>query len=229
MDARPLLDAAGQFTPDPPLHPTTPTRWWILFIYALISMCQSCTWNIFGPIYPATYRAFPSWSGSYLSWVINSANIAFAVMLYPFSVGVKRWGPRRVTLFSASMVFLCTALRCIPLSDGPLQRAVVVVSMLCNGCGGPWLNFGAPIISELWFPSHERTMATAIATVAVYAGGAIGFVIGPAVVGCAADDSGDSICTETEGEQHMHELRNYAVRSTRRHVTPHATPRVTRS
>ena len=32
------------------------------------------------------------------------------------------------------------------------QAGVIVLSMLCNGAGGPWLNFGAPILSELWFP-----------------------------------------------------------------------------
>lgn len=35
---------------------------------------------------------------------------------------------------------------------------------------GTWSNFGAPILSELWFPASERTMATAIAATATYAG-----------------------------------------------------------
>lgn len=170
----------------------------MLYVFCLISMCQSCTWNIFGPIYPAAFRAFPSWTDSFLSWVINSANLALALALYPVSVCVKRMGPRRVTQLSATMIFMCTAVRCLPVGDGQLQRSLVVLSMLCNGCAGPWLNFGAPILSELWFPSGERTVATAIATVAVYAGGAVGFVIGPAVVGCAADGSGDSVCRPEE-------------------------------
>ena len=165
------------------------TRWWVLFVFCLVSACQAGTWNCFGPIFPAVYLAFPSWSSAYLAWVINSANVTFALMLYPVSSAVQRCGPRRITLFSAAAVFFGSAVRCLPLADGTPQRVVMLLSMLCNGAGGPWLNFGAPLLSELWFPAHERTMATSIATVAVYAGGALGFVIGPAIVGSPGDTS----------------------------------------
>jgi FLVCR family MFS transporter len=58
--------------------------------------------------------------------------------------------------------------------------------MACNGLGGAWLTFGGPIMSEMWFPSHERTTATAIASIAPYTGSALGFVLGPAIVGSPA-------------------------------------------
>jgi hypothetical protein len=47
---------------------TTRARWWILFVFCLLAMCQSCTWNIYSPIYPAVYKAFPSWTPSYMNW-----------------------------------------------------------------------------------------------------------------------------------------------------------------
>jgi MFS family permease len=105
------------------------------------------------------------------------------------SRAVKAFGVRRVTVYCATMVFLGAALRCTPLADGAAQRTLMIVAMLCNGAGGAWLNFGAPVLSELWFPSSERTMATAIASVATYAGAALGFVVGPLVVGTPGDQA----------------------------------------
>ena len=179
MDPRPLIDyveSAGE-------HRTTRSRFWVLFVYCLLAICQACSWNVFGPIYPATYKAFPSWTPGYLNWVINSANIMFGISLYPISVGVRRWGARRTTLFCALMVSVSALVRCIPLADGPAHQTMMVLSMLCNGAGGAWLNFGGPLLSELWFPQSERTMATSLASVCAYAGGALGFLVGPALVG----------------------------------------------
>ena len=164
-------------------RPLTRARWWVLLVYCLLAVCQAITWNVFSPIFPATFLAMPSWSSSFLSWVINTANISFGLTLVPVSLAVKRFGPRRITLFCALMVTTCSAVRCLPLRDGPAQRALHVFSMVCNGAGGAWLNFGAPIISELWFPSSERTLATSVMTVSTYAGGALGFLVGPAIVG----------------------------------------------
>ena len=115
---------------------TTPWRWWILIVYSLLSMCQAGTWNVFGPIWDQTFKAFPSWTDSYLTWVINSANITFGLTLYPASQAIKRFGPRRVTLYSACTIFLGAALRCLPVPDGPAQRTLMVFSMLLNGTGG---------------------------------------------------------------------------------------------
>lgn len=165
------------------LRPVACARWWVLLVYCCIAMAQSCTWNVFSPIYPAVYKAFPSWTSFYLSWVINSANISFGLSLIPVAHAVKRFGVRNITIYCSVMVFLGAGLRCIPISDGTPQRTLMVVSMLCNGAGGAWLNFGAPVLSELWFPASERTMATAIASVATYAGAALGFVVGPLIVG----------------------------------------------
>ena len=108
--------------------------------------------------------AFPSWTEGYLTWVVNIANIAFGLTLYPVSLGIKRFGPRRMTLFCAAMITSCALLRCLPLPDGPVHRVVVIISMLCNGAGGSWFNFGGPLLSELWFPSHQRTMHAAAST-----------------------------------------------------------------
>ena len=109
--------------------------------------------------------------------------MSFGLSLYPMSVAIKKIGPRRVTLISAVMILTGALLRCIPVEDEQTQKIIQIIAMLCNGFGGAYLNFGGPLVSELWFPTAERTTATAIASVATYLGGALGFIIGPTVVG----------------------------------------------
>lgn len=67
------------------------------------------------------------------------------------------------------------------MADGQTQKTVHIIAMLSNGFGGCWLNFGGPILSELWFSTEERTTATAIASVATYTGAALGFVVGKGI------------------------------------------------
>ena len=85
-------------------RPLTRARWWVLLVYCLLAVCQAITWNVFSPIFPATFLAMPSWSSSFLSWVINTANISFGLTLVPVSLAVKRFGPRRITLCVDSRV-----------------------------------------------------------------------------------------------------------------------------
>ena len=47
---------------------------------------------------------------------------------------------------------------------------------------GPVAMAAPPVLSSTWFPPHQRTTATAISTMAGYAGTAFSFLIGPAVV-----------------------------------------------
>ena len=185
---RPLLDTvdASENNHLPSALPTvqtTRTRFWVLFVFCLLAICQSCTWNIYSPIYKFVLLANPSWTSSYVNWLINAANISFGLSLYPISIAIHKFGARQVTIFSSVMIFLGTSLRCIPIEDDKTQQIIQVVAMLCNGVGGAYLNFGGCIISELWFPTNERTTATAVASVATYCGAALGFVVGPTLVG----------------------------------------------
>ena len=114
-------------------------RWWILFLYCLLAICQAGTWNVFSPIYPAVDLAFPSWSSSYLNWLINSANFSFGIMLFPTPILISKLGPRVVTIGSACAVLLGAALRVLPLEDGTPLQVVMVISMVLNGVGGQYL------------------------------------------------------------------------------------------
>jgi FLVCR family MFS transporter len=186
LPSKPLLDtidASGNVPPIIPPVKTTKARFWVLFVFCTLAICQSCTWNIYSPIFPAVFLAYPTWNSNYMNWLINSANISFGLSLYPVSVAIQKVGARKVTIFSSIMILSGAGLRCITFEDDNTQKIVQVIAMLCNGLGGAYLNFGGPIVSELWFPSNERTTATAIASVATYTGAALGFIVGPIIVG----------------------------------------------
>lgn len=185
-NAIPLLHTEG-------LYRASRGRWWVLLCFVLMGILQAASWNIYGPVYQVALTAFPSWTPAFLDWVINSANISFLLVLYPVALFAARQGHRRVTLVSALCIVICTGLRCLPVADGQLQQVLTVVSMLFNGFGGGWFTFAGPVLSELWFPQTQRTLATAASVGAVAMGQALGFVIGPALVGISSSNSSSII------------------------------------
>lgn len=163
---------------------TTSLRWLVLFTFCGLGLGQAFTWNIFSPIEKQLKTTF-EWNDEYcfarfplikflilmspsreIKWAPNVANITFLLALFPTAWAIPRFGPRKVTIFAATSSFLCASLRCIPFAgDNQTFYAVVLFSMVMNGLSGSWMNFGGPIISELWFPASERTLATSIGSV----------------------------------------------------------------
>ena len=165
-------------------YPLEGKRFWVLFAFSSTAAMQSMCWNILSPITDSLRAGYGEElvSDSFISWATNSANIAFLMAISTMAWIADNRGPRFVTLLSAGLLFVCCLLRCIP-CEGSLFKVVSVVAMVFNGLSGAWLNFGGPILSEIWFATQERTTATAAMTVACYFGGALGFVVGPLVVG----------------------------------------------
>tara|TARA_B110000208_G_C11786516_1_gene435844 strand:+ start:850 stop:2895 length:2046 start_codon:yes stop_codon:yes gene_type:complete len=128
----------------------------------------------------------------------NAANIAFFVTLWPASRAVEIIGVRRLTVLCAATTVVASLLRLAPpesvesLLGAGGWKGVNAFAMVLTGIGAPWANFGGCLISELWFPRNERTVATAVASVAAFTGIALGFIIGPATVSLAGDKEGAS-------------------------------------
>jgi hypothetical protein len=118
---------------------TSCTRWWVLFLYCFVAICQSATWNIFSPISPALALAFPTWGAAYINWLVNTANIAFGIFLFVTPVLINKLGVRVVTIGSIASVLVGAAVRTLPLPDGVPMQAVVVLSMVFNGIGGAYM------------------------------------------------------------------------------------------
>lgn len=170
-------------------------RWWILLHYALLSILQSLSWNIFSPIEDVVKRAY-GWEDWTFSWGANVANIGFALALVPMAAFYEKSGARSSTVVSAAALMVCCLVRLVPLTGTPFVSCVYV-SMLSNGLSGAWLNFGGPLLSEIWFPVHERTLATTIACNSTYVGAALGFIIGPFIVGTPAGQAASRRAVKT--------------------------------
>jgi nitrate/nitrite transporter NarK len=190
----------------------TAWRWYIIFVFALLATLQarfplllalsalpllqtfghlrvqSMSWNIYAPVSQHLRMAYGSdlWSDLFITWAENTSNVTFVLALPLACYGFDRVGARTLTIVSAALLVASTVLRVLPLEGTPLE-VTVIVSMSLNGVSGPFFLFGAPIISQLWFSVSERTVATAIGSTAPYFGSALGFLVGPYVVGQPRD------------------------------------------
>ena len=159
------------------------SRWWVLFLYMLLAITQGATWNVFAPISDALETAYGStWNGSFIALLLNVSSGTFFIWLQPTSVAIDRYGVRAVTIFSSTVLAASCLMRCAPLEGAGLRNAMML-SFILNGFSGCWLNFGGPVISEVWFPQKERTLATSLGATSTYIGSSAGFLAGPLIVG----------------------------------------------
>ena len=164
-------------------------------------MMQSMTWNVLSPISDNLRLAFgvDTFSDSFITLNLNTANIVFLLVLFPTMWMIGKWGPRVIMLLSAFLLLLSTTLRCIP-SEGHDLQILMFASMILNGSSGTWLNFGGPVISQTWFPPEQRTLATAIGSIATYAGAALGYA-GPFIAGDCPPSTNSSAGSGSESNQ----------------------------
>ena len=90
-------------------------------------------------------------------------------------------GLRIATLLCSACIAVGCCLRIIS-SDSHVATPLIHMGQFVIGLGGPVGQSSATVISSTWFPPHQRTTATAIASLAAYVGTAISFVIGPRMV-----------------------------------------------
>ena len=70
----------------------------------------------------------------------------------------------------------------IPLDNLQIQTWLTHAGVAFNSIGGPIAMASGPIISAAWFPPHQRTTSTALASLAPYIGSGLSFIIGPLLV-----------------------------------------------
>ena len=88
-----------------------------------------------------------------------------------------------------------TGLRCIT-SNQLYATPLIHCGQIMIGFAGPVAQAAATALSSIWFPSSQRTTATAIASLASYCGTALSFIIGPTVV----QDYGDRSISEANSK-----------------------------
>lgn len=163
--------------PDGPDIEVYGRRWYILAVYSLISFTQAAVWNTWGPIAVSCEKAF-GWNTAILALLPNWGPIGSILTGWLFSWSLDVQGIRISCVVTAALTTIASAIRCLT-SEPPYITWTANISAFLNGLGGTVAMGAPPVLSAAWFPPHQRTTSTAIATLLNYGGVAASFLIGP--------------------------------------------------
>lgn len=160
-------------------------RYYILFIYSLLSFNQSLFWLTFSPIqeYAQDYYNIDA-AEVYL--LLNWGPIIFIPALpFTFYLCDLPGGLRKVVLASSSFCAIGMLLRVVVNLIHPLFPYSIYflhAAQIFNAMSGPLVMSTVSQVSLIWFGVNERTKATAIAVFSNYLGSSFGFLLMPALV-----------------------------------------------
>ena len=175
---------------------SSPTRFWVLFLFAYAESLQGLMWMTYSSV-PAASKAFLDAGDSTLNWLLELGPIAFVLVSFVSAAVLDRPGGLRLAmLVSCVLLLLASALRCVPplfySAEDRQQHAGallwwVYVAQFLNAAVAPFFEAAPALLSQTWFPVRERSTATAVARTSNAFGRAIGFFLGPALVHSSVD------------------------------------------
>lgn len=163
-------------------------RWYILFIFGLFGALQSVVWLTWSAISEAALYAYPSWTASTIALLGNWGNICHLLAVPPLTWLVNAKGVRVSVLFGVGLMLLGTGVRCIQgffltsPKAGIIFQGLAHLGAILGGSAGAVSCVLPSVISSLWFPTNERTIATGLSWVFLDLGNAIGILLGPLLV-----------------------------------------------
>lgn len=155
-------------------------RWYILLIFGSLSFMTMFLWNAYGPIADVAQHIF-NWSDANIAMLYNWNSITFVLLSFPAASLVDRYGLRSCVVGSALLVLLAAGVRCMYFVGHTAVNTVLQnLSAILNGL--PVLLSAPTIVSAVWFPASQRTVATSLIVLLNALGYALAFVLGPVVV-----------------------------------------------
>lgn len=158
------------------------TRWWVLFQYSLFTTLQGWTWAIPGSLSDTYIDLFglDEWT---IQIFLNYGAVLFLVVAFPVGYAMDKKGGIRTQLIIGSLLVTTGAvLRIFARNPGNFSLGCLHVSYILTALAGPVAMSAVSKLSEEWFPVHERTTATAIATICNGLGSAFSSLVGPGMV-----------------------------------------------
>lgn len=155
-------------------------RWYMLAVFSIVAFLQGALCSVWSVITPSVEEVF-QWTDQDISLMQIWIYLAFLVVMFPMAIFVDMKGLRYPTIVTCVMLSVSTGLRCITFNP-PNVLWISHLAHIIMGSAAPLTYTAGPIISALWFPAHQRATATAISTIAGYAGGAACFLFGPMIV-----------------------------------------------
>jgi len=151
------------------------SRWWILIVFSLFTMMQSCIWITFSPITTPSMNAYGT-SLFEINMLVGMGALAYFPCSIPTSWLIDKKGLKFVFMISVFLLLIASGIRCFA-SDHSTYWIIIAAQML-NACLGPAAMTIPPKLSAVWFAVNERTTSTAISGLSNWFGSAIGFLMG---------------------------------------------------
>jgi FLVCR family MFS transporter len=171
-----------QLLPPPENKPVASVwRWYCLAVASSVAAIQGGYWTNFGPIAPAVKPLF-GWADSDIALLANWGPITFLLTALPTAWLLDIGGLRPSCVCAAALTFGGAVLRCVHVHPDALGSVLMHLGQILNAAAGPVAMAVGPVVSAQWFPSAERTFATAVVATANYGGSAAMFVLGPLLV-----------------------------------------------
>lgn len=155
-------------------------RWYVLILFSLLAFTQGSFWITWGPIAASSEYAF-GWSDADIALYANWGPIAFIVTALVMSWIVDVKGLRWACVLAAFLVAASGGIRCIT-DKPPYVKWTANIAQILNGIAGPVCFGVAPVLSSIWFPTDQRTTATALSVQISGLSGAVQFLLGPYLV-----------------------------------------------
>jgi FLVCR family MFS transporter len=159
-------------------------RWYILFIYSMVSMEQSIIWITFSPI-SDTAENYYGINDFQINLLLAWGTIIYIPFAFVSSYILKeKRGLRIVSLLGAFLAALGSSIRCLSILFPKKWYAlyILTIGQILNAAVGPLVMSSPSKLSATWFGEQERTIATSIATLSNYFGSSVGFIIGPYII-----------------------------------------------
>ncbi|XP_025082550.1 disrupted in renal carcinoma protein 2 homolog [Pomacea canaliculata] len=155
-------------------------RWYVLVMFCLFNATQTAVWSTFGSIAATSEHAF-GWNDGTIALLNNWGQICYVIACFVFSWMMDVKGLRAACVSSMFLVALGASVRCISV-EPPTVTWTMHLGSILNGLGGPVTMAGPAVLSAVWFPTHERTTATAIGAIMSGLGNGVSFLLGPQIV-----------------------------------------------
>lgn len=151
---------AGTF-PQEQQHVLYTRRWYVLFVFCMVVVCQNAFWNTFGAIEPFAAAHYNT-TKSMINFLSSLGPIVFIPTSFVSVWFVDRFGLRKTVLCTAILSSSGGLIRCLYFNNFKYNIIFPIIGQTLNNAAGPITMMLQPKISSVWFGPTERTLSTAI-------------------------------------------------------------------
>jgi MFS family permease len=157
---------------------------WVLFVYCYFSMLQTMIWAIPGTVSTTLLAVYPSFITPFdVQLILAWGAFCFIACSFPVAYWLARpHGIRRCTVVGVILLTVGAACRCGAQTDSIVSLLLWHLSGVCAGLANPIAMAAPALLAETWFNAKHRGLAMALAAEANSVGGAVAFLLPPALL-----------------------------------------------